>query len=83
MSEFEIESDAVGVSAADASNFCESGSDQFGDDFLHHAFGDTDTGSDFAECCSRIAIEAQQDVHVIREERPVGDVCTRLRLWGL
>ena len=72
MPEFEIESDAVGISAADASDFCESGSDKFSDDFLNHAFGNANSSSDLAECGRRVAVETQQNMHVICEERPRG-----------
>lgn len=72
MPEFEIESDAVGISAADTSDFCESGSDKFSDDFLNHAFGDAHSSSDLAERGRRVAVETQQNMHVICEERPRG-----------
>lgn len=70
--EFEIESNAVGISAADASDLCESGCNKFGDDFLNHAFGDANSNSDLAERGCRVAVETQQNMHVICEERPRG-----------
>jgi hypothetical protein len=70
--EFEIESNAVGISAADARDLCESGCDKFGDDFLNHAFGNANSCSDLAERGCRVAVETQQNMHVICEERPSG-----------
>ena len=70
VTEFEVEADGVGISAADAGDFGEAGGDEFRDDFLHHAFGDPDERGDLSESGFGIAVEAEQDVHVVGEERP-------------
>ncbi|MEY3173762.1 MAG: hypothetical protein RLZZ436_1676 [Planctomycetota bacterium] len=72
MSQFQIRSNAVGVPATDAGDFCKSGGHEFGDDFLDHTLGNADANSDLAKCGVGVAVEAQQDVHVVGKEGPAG-----------
>ena len=62
--------DAVVVSTSDAFAFDVAGFHQFGDDALGGPFGDSNRLGDVTEPCVGVAVEAEEDLGVVREEPP-------------
>ena len=69
-----VGSDAVVVSSADAFALDVAGFDQVGDDALGGSLGDPHPLGDVTESRVPVALEAEKDLGVVREEppRPVG-----------
>ena len=70
MSKLQVRANPVGIPAANSSDVGEPGSHELGYDFLDHALGNAHQCGDFAERGCRLAVEAEQDVHVVRQKRP-------------
>ena len=73
MSKLQVRANTVGIPAADSSDVGEPGCHELRYDFLYHAFGNAHQCGHFAERGCRIAVEAEQDVHVVRQKCPVVD----------
>jgi len=70
MSKLQVRANTVGIPAANSGDVGKPGSHELGYDFLDHALGNTHQGRDLAERGRRIAVKAEQDVHVVRQKRP-------------
>ena len=65
-----VGSDAVAVSTADPFALDVAGFDQVGDDALGGSLGDSNALGDVTESRARVAVEAEKDLGVVREEPP-------------
>ena len=65
-----VGSDAVAVSTADPFALDVAGFGQVGDDALGGSLGDSNALGDVPESRARVAVEAEKDLCVVREEPP-------------
>ena len=65
-----VGSDAVAVSTADPFALDVAGFDQVGDDALGGSLGDSNALGDVTESRVRVAVDAEEDLGVVREEPP-------------
>ena len=65
-----VGSDAVVVSTADSFALDVAGFDEVGDDALGGSLGDTNALGDVTESRVRVAMDAEEDLGVVREEPP-------------
>jgi hypothetical protein len=64
--------DDVLVSPADAAPLEKPGVDELGDDSLNRSLGDADFLRDVPEANSSVSRDAEQNLRVVRDERPDG-----------
>lgn len=83
VSKFQVRANTIGIPAANSGDVGEPGSYELGYDFLDHAFCNAHQSSHFAERGCGVAVEAEQDVHVVRQKCPVVDFGAWLRAGRL
>jgi len=72
-----IDHDSVRISSPDPCDFHVTSLHQFCHDFLHHALSDSHEGGDFPQSHFGVAVQAEQHMSVICQERPATR-CRRL-----